>query len=576
MLVAENNLHAEVRVAHHEPACASPDGGGADSAQIDLHASVDRDQLFFRTFLETADPYRFGTERFAMPRMKKTIRHANSGPDIARGYKFGIHGPYALKRLDSYGWSNKRQTGTAFNALRNSINRKDRSRVRKKWFFATYPDASSVSFFQFDLDRHYSAEMLPDERAEMDHAFRVQVQCIQQMAADVGCDVVFTTSPGDIIGGAWNSETKKWEGGEHIQGLYAWIKLERPVKVAKLREYVAALKEYYGIECESSLNAASRLIRLPGQRFVEIADPENATILHHEEKPSHGLARFADAWFEAHPAKLKKLFGPAWSWKDRENEEPVKTVRKTRRTPTKLVPVREVTVVGSSSGQSLDEPNTFLAATSRKICSRITIKYQGQRCYFDKAVQEAKHELCSIRPSTSKTCSSPSLLDSTVRRWMDWYFSKFNSERCSASSRDIEDARRIRSSLLLDECFVFRFLDKRVHLRFREEKILSKIFAKMKEWRGRIHCHVLYELAGGRTAWFRLRNKLKGFFVVVDEWKLKKCRQWAWSEAVINGVASMKEAARDVAEMLVSLLARKKRETSSGRRITQSDAQVLP
>ena len=159
---------------------------------------MDRDQTYFTTFLEPANPYRFGTERFAMPRMKKTIRHANSTEDIARGYKFGIYGPYALKRLDSYGWSKSKQTGTAFNALRCSISRRDRSKIRKKWFFATYPDASSVSFLQFDIDRHYSSEMLPGERAEMDHAFRFQVQCIKEMATDVGCDVVFTTSPGDI------------------------------------------------------------------------------------------------------------------------------------------------------------------------------------------------------------------------------------------------------------------------------------------------------------------------------------------------------------------------------------------
>jgi hypothetical protein len=513
---------------------------------------MDRDQTYFSTFLQPANPYRFGTEQFAMPRMKKTIRHANSKDDLARGYKIGTHGPYALKRLDAHGWSNKKQTGTAFNALRNSIIRKDTSKIRKKWFFATYSDDSSVSFVQFDLDRHYSSDMLPDERAEMDHAFNQQVQSIKEMAEEVGCDVVFTTSPGDILGGSWSKETKKWEGGEHVQGLYAWIKLENPVKVSKLREYVQAIKEYYGIECESSVDAKNRLVRLPGQRYVEMADPETATILHEEEKPAHGLARFADAWFEAKPANLKKLFSPAWSWKNQEIKKSVKTVKSKPVLAKTVVPVRNVTVVGASSSQSLDEPNTFLAATSRKICSRITIKYQGQRCYFDKAVQEAKQELCSIRPSTSKTCSSLSLLESTVRRWMDWYFTKFDSGKCFASSRDIQDAERFRSSLLLEESFIFRFIEKHVHLHFREKKILSAIFAKMKIWRGRIHCHVLYELAGGRTAWFKIQNKLKGFFVVLDEWELKKCRQWAWSKTVINGVASMNEAANDVAEMLVS------------------------
>ena len=210
-----------------------------------------------------------------------------------------------LKRLDGFGWSNGKETGTAFNALRNSIHRHDDSKLAKKWFLASYADTTSVSWLQFDLDRHHESGMTPWEKSEIDHAFFEQVEILCEMAEEVGFEPVWTTSPGDLIDATWSDEKASWEGGEHVQGLYAWIKLEKPVQVSKLRKYVAAMKEYFSIECESSVDARNRLLRLPGQRYVEVADPETVEILHPAEKPAYTLAWFAEAWHEAKPAKLR-------------------------------------------------------------------------------------------------------------------------------------------------------------------------------------------------------------------------------------------------------------------------------
>ena len=226
---------------------------------------MDRDQTYFESFLKTAHPTRFGTELVSIPRHRTSLFKSNKDEEIDIGYKRGWMGQkMPLKRLDGFGWSNGKPTGTPFNALRNSIHRHDDSKLAKKWFLASYPDTSYVSSLQFDLDRHHESGMTPWEKSEIDHAFFEQVAIIRDMADEVGFDIVWTTSPGDLIDTTWNGDKSCWEGGEHIQGLYAWIKLEKPVQVKKLRKYVSALKGYYGIECESSVDVRNRLVRLPG------------------------------------------------------------------------------------------------------------------------------------------------------------------------------------------------------------------------------------------------------------------------------------------------------------------------
>ncbi|MCH7686746.1 MAG: hypothetical protein IH899_08710 [Planctomycetes bacterium] len=364
------------------------------------------------------------------------------------------------------------------------------------------------------------------------------------MADEVGFDVVWTTSPGNLIGGSWSRENGCWEGGEHVQGLYAWIKLDKPVQVKKLRGYVTALRDYYGIECESSVDAKNHPVRIPGQRYVEVVDPETLQILHPPEKPSDTLAWFAEEWFSAKPASLKALFGPAMSWK-RKKQSSIVSPRFSSSTS-----IKHVHVEGCSTEDALQEKNTFTAATERRICSRIAIKYQGQPAFFDQAVEEAKLELFAVRPLTSKTCRNSRLLHATCKRWMDWYFSTFDSSRCLVSRRDKEDTKRFASSDSLDPELIVRFLKSRLHLSSRESSIVRSVFEKMQTWKGRIFCRVLYNLAGGKRFWLALKKKLQGYLVILDEWQKKKCRQYGWGQRVLDGLSSMRYAAKQAAELL--------------------------
>ena len=61
---------------------------------------------------------------------------------------------------------------------------------------------------------------------------------------------------------------------------------------------------------------------------------------------------------------------------------------------------------------------------------------------------------------------------------------------------------------------------------------------------------MLYSLAGGKKAWLRLKKKLHCFLVILDEWETKRCRQWGWSQRVLDGVSSMQLASKDVAVLL--------------------------
>jgi hypothetical protein len=524
------------------------------ATDVEAHDPLDtqeRDRTYFESFLKPAHRYRWGTELVSIPRYKNSLHKANRDEEIDAGYKIGWMGrKLRLKRFDAYGFSNGKQTGTAFNAFRNSILRRDGSKAAKKWFFVTYPDDAYISVVQFDCDCHVRSGMTPWERDEVVQSFRMQVNSIREMADDVGLDLVWTTSPGDRVDATWDQETASWQGGAHVQGLYAWIKLEKPVQVKKLRRYVAALKDFYNIECESSVDAENRLVRLPGQRYVEVADPETGEVLHPPEKPSDTLAAFSEAWYAVKPVSPKTLFGPAMDWKKQKAMKPIATPKSLTFAP------KNVVVHGCSNGQALKEANTFKAATDRRICSRLTIKYRGNEAFFDHAVEEAKNELVSIRPSSSRTCSSKRLLHSTCKRWMRWYFDNFESSSCRSSQfskKESDDRQRFCSSRSLDFSLLLRFLKQHCHLSFRELSIVSAVLNKMRKWHGRVFCRVLYALSGGKSAWLALKKKLQGYLVILDEWQRKKCRQWGWSKKVLDSVSAMKQAQEDVAALLAGV-----------------------
>lgn len=144
------------------------------------------------------------------------------------------------------------------------------------------------------------------------------------------------------------------------------------------------------------------------------------------------------------------------------------------------VSIKNIHVEGCSTDDALLEKNTFKAATDRRICSRLAIKYQGQPVFFDQAVEAAKLELISVRPSSSKTCRNQGLLHATSKRWMEHSFSTFDSYRCLVSSRDKENAKSFASSNSLDDALLVRFLKDRLHLSLRECSFVRSVFERMR------------------------------------------------------------------------------------------------
>jgi hypothetical protein len=492
-------------------------------------------------FLNPSSNEQWLTEVFCLPRYKSSLFPANTYEEIDQGYKSFKSKPKVQVPIQLLNESGKRGE---YNKLLCNLFRKDDNKY-KKWLLTVYPYGRS--FLQFDIDRHYQKGMTPQEKAEIDNKARKEVENINDMASDLGGTVVWTTSPGNII------------DDEHVQGLYGWLKLDRHLWQKEYKHFVKALKSTYTIDCETP-----RVVRLPGQRFVEIANPETFEIIQKidNDKPQSSMGWFLSYWQEANAINVSKFNAIYHSIKETNSKKTEKVVQvKVKKAKPKSPIKYGIQLEKSTLQDALAEKNTFISATKHRICSELTIKYQGQSKYKEQAIQQGMKKLIHIRPGDSNTCSNPELLYSTMKNWMKWYFKEFDIAKCDSSKRDIADKERIGSSLLLDEKMLLRYLKKHSGLTYKEQGIVASVFGKMKKWNGRIFCEELYRLSGDKKVWFKLFNpgkynnnkkqlgKLSSFLIIADEWKTKKCRQYGWSNKVVNGVNQLLNVQQDVASI---------------------------
>ncbi len=524
---------------------------------------------YIQDFLRPAHPTRMATEPRAMPRARTADGDAEIWPtatneDIARGYRIApnVLSPareprrYALRRLDknNYSW------------VRHHLFHKRGGKHKALWLFTTYQDEALVNWMQFDLDRHYEEGATPDEKAEVDHYFHQQVRILQDIADDQGFDIVWTTSPGDLDP----------FDGQHIQGLYAWIKLDRHTRVADLRRFVEAFKARNWLEIECCWDTRHRNIRLGGQEFVEVADPDTITIINPVKKQQReALGHFATAWATARPANATNLFDECVAWYEAQQRgttaapsepavsetQPGRTVSESPGLPGRVLRRQtqragiHVPAALPTRAALLGEHNTFKAATHARICSLLARKYRGDRASFEIAVQEGMAELRAIRPASSKTCGSPTRLRSTVTRWLNWYFKGFRQERCVSQARitdrDIEDRKRVAYCLGLDRARVLRHLKPR-NLTYHEKSILSKFLDLADKWNYRVAVKAIYDSPKAictKFEWFTLVRKLKGILFVVTQAQVeeRKCRQWAITQSFVQ---QMEETEKFIADVL--------------------------
>ncbi len=160
-----------------------------------------------------------------------------------------------------------------------------------RWILTTYYDDSIVDFIQIDIDRH----------GEDDTRAKEQVEILENTADKHNFDIVWTTSPGSLE-----------NDGSIKHGLYAWIRLDTNHFVMDIREVVLGFLNSIGLtdiakHKEGAYLKQKKLVRLPGQFNVELANPSTFDKINHSHTPIEANKAFQDAWLNAQPLKYQVL-----------------------------------------------------------------------------------------------------------------------------------------------------------------------------------------------------------------------------------------------------------------------------
>lgn len=365
-------------------------------------------EFFEYTFLAPAHKHRFWKESCCLPR-QRDFRQVNTNREIIDGHrtvtlrrdtKYEYDQKCALINLQ---WKLNKRTGQVdgcYGRLVHSLRLRDEAQ-HKAWFLTSYDDQAEINFIMFDLDRHYRPEMTPDEMHEVEHFFWMDVGILMEFAKSHGFDVLWTTSPGDVV------------NSTHIQGLYAWIKLDQAMPVYRLRDLVNRLVDHLGLEksdgqpVEHNTEHPNRPIRLLGQRYVEVADADvnNSSIAVVEPVRPRGLKRYnvnvhrfavaIEAWHRLAPVSVDVLF----------NGLPPSShaVLMAEDTSTPLVsPPKYIMSTLVDSGSLPPSGNTY--STICQASSRCVHRYRGDR-NMEGTIIEAVEALVTDKHGSGHTCT---------------------------------------------------------------------------------------------------------------------------------------------------------------------------
>ncbi len=440
----------------------------------------------------------------------------------------------------------------------NLTRRQDCAKVQKYWILATYRDDAMVSFTQFDFDLHPRPSETLENLADQRKRVYEQVKRLVGILRLNGVDCLVTSSPGNP------------HFGQHVQGIYVWVKHE-PVRVADLRSQWRAWLNLHGFkDIEFCWQTQGRLVRLPGQAYMHLLDKVSLQPKYPGEGFAETFEYFMAAWSFVSPAADYELFG------DLPAETPVTAVAPHEE---REKPVPEIRFKGYAPIPTVDEsrqePNTFVRATKARICSRFIHQVKQGSVEKEQAVTAVKEEMKTRAPRNpdgsirSHTCTDSELLDSTVRRWFGWYETHYDPQRTTLSpevravrqKRDQEDQQRIARCLRVTGKTLARlvFRDRRFS-RQQKKLIVSFIYPFvywLKRYRGRIHCSLLEKLAGGRRQWGIIRHLLLNTVLcILDDYDQDqhKCRQWglvagvAGFVGVVGGGEEEKKKKRNVDE----------------------------
>lgn len=519
---------------------------------------------FFRDFVHPAHSTRFTHEIITHPRNKQFFRPTNaaiaSGRYIFKKCRCDWHDPI-IRECDSCKnvAALPRLADNTYRILRASIDRKDSSSVKKKNILLTYEDGAFVSFLQFELDRHYPAEPTPDDIQRIDTAFWEQRNAFKDVMQEIGFDVEWTTSPGNI-----NPLT-----GEICHGLYAWIKLDGIEMVSDLRKRIKEFKEYHGLDdIECCWDRRNNNTRLPDQTWTQLADPETATILDAApiDDPQMSFITFAKEWEALQPVSADTLFSASKAWFS-ENTSHTEHTCKAEAAPAsslKTVPdaAHDVTPITPTiklgrysefnyTAEELDsfqisaQPDTFEIKKKSKIHSKLVFKYNWDESRLEEMTAEAHRIYQSLRIGTS-------IEPSFHRRCLKWMIDNKKLSTLSNSQwhqNDEEDTQRLAYCKDVSIECLLPILKNTCNLSFLELSRFTELLGFWKQWRGRVAAAFIYGRSDSlfsKSEWFSLLRKIKDVFILIDEFAAKKCRQWGLAKSVVEKIKSTEQASEDV------------------------------
>lgn len=517
-------------------------------------------------FLDPANPLIWGMGEIAFPR-NRDCPHVNSGPQIKQGYRFewprfdedAEHVVYfreGLKRISggTLKWHLTTEAG--------------KGKRKAKYVLATYDDW--VQFIPFDIDCHPKAvgerasTLLCDPEAldEAINHFTSRCQEVNAIFTHLGLKTMWYRSPGNIF------------NDKHVRGVNGVILLDRPEVKQQLAEYCRALQDLYGLQDIEFTWLTNKLFRLPFQRHMCLCDPDTLMPLYGSD-PSCRYSDFANgcqhlnALVEQGQLTDAKILREEWrKWRE------ARTAAKAVPTPTvaALPLARAVRIARPSDEELRQDKDTFRAATVSRLCSRITIQCRGDMRFFETAVDDAKAELKRIRPADSNTCSNPKLLDSTVRRWLKWYFRNYDPGRTTAHhERDRADKVRMAYCLHMDAKVILRAIGTR--LSYKEKVQFTTFWRKAQEYVGRVSAKALYAESKAlyeKQTWIRLKRRLLNTVIIpIDSHDQSKhvCTQWGLAPMLMARI----EEQQKLHDHTCALLEEKKEETVYG---PQADATI--
>lgn len=478
-------------------------------------------QDYIKTFLTSHHPHDYAKETIVYPRRKyyreytdQQISKKYCHKSFAEGKKIGLKPcrhtllQYHLRKssknmIDGFPeWKIESYNEYRDGGLREKIR-------GYKWILVTYPEDAFVNFIQIDIDRHH-----PNQ----DESARDCVTKLMDASEKYGFDIVWTTSPGYL-----------GQDGEIVHGLYAWIRLDELDFVMDLRGRIQSL--LYSIHLseiadkhEASFLTPKKLIRLPGQFNVELADPFTFT-KRFNQTPVEALRAFEDEWIKAIPLNSKVLTSLPPS--------PPRVDRESRTHSSVTLPPLP------------PQDNTLLKLQKwgRSIISRHYPDVTKKDLCLSQLVATAEKKL----PATSRTRQDSSLLHAKAQRIVDYlWFHTDTNIRCSSASQ-LEDAERFmphKKYLVYNRNELIAMLPARLW------KAATKILDLLIKHDGRVAAIAIYHEKRNRICAYRSWKEIQkcwGLTTMVNYEKRCKedkgvCKQWGFAHLVNTGAQERLEA----------------------------------